>query len=246
MFNDSYSSPTVANCIFSRNSARDGTGGGMHNDWYSSPTLTNCIFTGNSVYFGGGGMFNESYSSPTVTNCIVWGNSPAQIAGGGSIEYSDIEGGREGEGNIDADPLFVDADNDDYHLLPASPCIDAGDPNYVAGPNETDLDGNPRVMNGRIDMGAYELNPLDLLLDLTENIFDLELQRGIENSLLAKLNAALGALEDENENNDIAAINCLGAFINAVEAQRGKKIPEADADDMIASAQGIIAVLNRM
>ncbi|MHC4693839.1 MAG: choice-of-anchor Q domain-containing protein [Planctomycetota bacterium] len=44
----------------------------------------------------------------------------------------------------------------DYHLLPGSPCIDAGDPNYIAGSNETDLDGRPRVMGGRIDMGAYE------------------------------------------------------------------------------------------
>jgi hypothetical protein len=44
----------------------------------------------------------------------------------------------------------------DYHLRPGSPCIDAGDPNYVAEPNETDLDGNPRVIGGRIDMGAYE------------------------------------------------------------------------------------------
>jgi hypothetical protein len=47
----------------------------------------------------------------------------------------------------------------DYHLLPISPCIDAGDPDYVAGSNETDLDGNPRIISGRIDMGAYEHNP---------------------------------------------------------------------------------------
>jgi predicted outer membrane repeat protein len=44
----------------------------------------------------------------------------------------------------------------DYHLLPGSPCIDSGDPNYTAEPNETDLDGRPRVIGGRIDMGAYE------------------------------------------------------------------------------------------
>jgi hypothetical protein len=44
----------------------------------------------------------------------------------------------------------------DYHLLPGSPCINAGDPNYVAAPNETDLDGNPRVIGCRIDMGAFE------------------------------------------------------------------------------------------
>ena len=54
----------------------------------------------------------------------------------------------------------------------------------------------------------------------------------------------LRALEDENENNDIAAINTLGAFINAVEAQRGKKIPEAEADALIAAAQEIIELLS--
>ncbi len=58
------------------------------------------------------------------------------------------------------------------------------------------------------------------------------------------LNAAFGALEDENENNDIAAINTLGAFINVVEAQRGKKIPEAEADALIAAAMEIINLLS--
>ena len=46
--------------------------------------------------------------------------------------------------------------NGDYRLLPDSPCINAGDPDYIAEPNETDLDGKPRVIGGRIDMGAYE------------------------------------------------------------------------------------------
>ena len=47
----------------------------------------------------------------------------------------------------------------DYNLLSISPCKDAGDPNYVPGVNETDLDGNPRIMGNRIDMGAYEPIP---------------------------------------------------------------------------------------
>ncbi|MHC4112819.1 MAG: LamG-like jellyroll fold domain-containing protein [Planctomycetota bacterium] len=51
-----------------------------------------------------------------------------------------------------------DANRPDYHLLPDSPCINTGDPNYVPEPNETDLDGKPRVIAGRIDMGAYEFN----------------------------------------------------------------------------------------
>ncbi len=85
---------------------------------------------------------------------------------------------------------------------------------------------------------------MELLDTLAQDIIDLELQPGIENSLLAKLGTALQILEDENENNDIAAINTLGAFINAVEAQRGKKIPEAEADALIAAAQEIIELLS--
>ncbi len=60
------------------------------------------------------------------------------------------------QGNIQADPCFADPQNSDYHLLPDSPCINAGDPDYMPEPNETDLDGKPRVMDGRIDIGAYE------------------------------------------------------------------------------------------
>ncbi|MHC4084613.1 MAG: right-handed parallel beta-helix repeat-containing protein [Planctomycetota bacterium] len=47
---------------------------------------------------------------------------------------------------------------DDYHLLSDSPCINAGDPNYAAAPNDTDLEGKPRVIGCQIDMGAYEYN----------------------------------------------------------------------------------------
>jgi hypothetical protein len=54
--------------------------------------------------------------------------------------------------------LFTDPVRGDYHLLPSSLCINAGDPDYIAAPNETDLDGLPRVIGGRIDMGAYEFN----------------------------------------------------------------------------------------
>jgi len=52
----------------------------------------------------------------------------------------------------------------DYHLAPDSPCIDMGDPNYVPEPNETDLDGLPRLVDGDcndtviVDMGAYEFS----------------------------------------------------------------------------------------
>jgi hypothetical protein len=53
---------------------------------------------------------------------------------------------------------YPDINMPDYHLLAGSPCIDAGDPDYAAEPNETDLDGKRRVNADRIDMGAYEFN----------------------------------------------------------------------------------------
>ncbi len=98
------------------------------------------------LHNGGGGMY-LNYSDPIMTNSIIWDNSPQSIytsSGTPLITYSDIEGGWEGEGNIDADPLFVDAINGDYHLTSTSPCIDAGDPGDVG-----DLDGS------QADMGAW-------------------------------------------------------------------------------------------
>jgi hypothetical protein len=81
------------------------------------------------------------------------------------------------------------------------------------------------------------------VLDLMQNVIDLNLQQGIENGLVAKLEAAMQSLDDINANNDVAAVNTLEAFINAVEVQRGNKISEADADALIADAQQIIDLL---
>jgi DNA-binding beta-propeller fold protein YncE len=88
------------------------------------------------------------------------------------------------------------------------------------------------------------VDPLVLVRFVIEHVGGLNLQRGIANSLDAKLQAALQALEDVNQKNDVAAINILGAFINAVQPQRGKKIPQADADALIARTQYIIAQLS--
>ncbi|MHC4314737.1 MAG: right-handed parallel beta-helix repeat-containing protein [Planctomycetota bacterium] len=154
------SSPTVANCTFSGNSG-NGFGGGIHN-FESGPTVTNCTFSRNSASRGGG-MCNRSSSSATVTNCILWGNnasSGTQIYNDGTssvtVSYSDVQGGWPSEGNINSKPLFVDQAIGDYHLLTGSPCIDAGDNSAVPPSVVTDLDGNPRIIDGTVDMGAYE------------------------------------------------------------------------------------------
>ncbi len=56
------------------------------------------------------------------------------------------------------DPQFVDVSNYDYHLDSSSPAIDANDPAFIEEDNAfwQDIDGNPRVINGRMDIGADE------------------------------------------------------------------------------------------
>jgi len=87
------------------------------------------------------------------------------------------------------------------------------------------------------------LNLSKAIQDLISAVVALNLKQGISNSLDAKLEAAVEVLDDLNENNNVAAINALQAFINSVEAQRGIHIPETDADALIAAAEAIIALL---
>lgn len=79
--------------------------------------------------------------------------------------------------------------------------------------------------------------------DLIAKVAALNLKKGISNSLEAKLNAALNAVDDTNQDNDVAAINVLEAFINEVDAQRGVHISDTDADMLIAAARQIITLL---
>ncbi len=85
-----------------------------------------------------------------------------------------------------------------------------------------------------------QASPEQELIKLVGTVTALNLRTGIENSLDSKLAAAINALDDLNSNNDVAAVNSIQAFINAVEAQRGKSIPEESADALIAGAQAII------
>jgi len=168
------SKSTITNCVITGNFANY-YGGGM-SCWYdNSTTIANCTFAENSARDGNTlacDSRNQNYPSDIqLTNCIladadngIWNNDNSTII----ITYSNVQAGWFGEGNIDGDPCFVEAGywdmngvwvDGDYHLLSNSPCIDAGDPNYIPEPNETDLDGNPRIVNDRIDMGAYEYTP---------------------------------------------------------------------------------------
>ena len=165
---------TLINCIFSGNSAFDGGGIDCH---CTEVSLTNCTLVANTAsseyFYRGGGICGDDDTVMMLTNCIFWGNSDIDgMSQQAQIDHDSFPqthvnfccvqgwtGDLGGTGNFGTDPCFANANNSDYHLLPGSSCIDTGDPNFIAEPNDTDLDGRPRVIGCRIDMGAYEYSP---------------------------------------------------------------------------------------
>jgi hypothetical protein len=88
------------------------------------------------------------------------------------------------------------------------------------------------------------LKPIELLDMLADDVIELVEHGGIAKSLLAKIDSAIEKLEDGDEKNDKAAVNSLRAFINAVQAQRGKKISEENADYLIGCAGQVTDMLS--
>jgi hypothetical protein len=118
----------------------------------------------------------------SVINSIIWGNADSSGTGQSAqvydgkpdVWFSCIQDDNPNDANIpfgadkyniDDDPCFVapgfwDANglwhNGDYHLLPASPCIETGNPFFTYHPGDVDIDGQPRVMGRCVDMGSDE------------------------------------------------------------------------------------------
>jgi hypothetical protein len=124
--------------------------GGIYCD--SLITLINCTVAGNQAQHepstsGYGICGGIDCRKAMVHNCILWGNTACdltQICGDDvTVTYSAIQGGMEGIGNIDQNPLFINPANGDFTVCSGSPCVDAGDPTI------TDPDGTPS------DMGVF-------------------------------------------------------------------------------------------
>jgi len=116
------------------------SGSGVFFD-YSYVSPTNNLITNNNY-----GIYCTNHSYPSMYYNNVWGNN---------LNYSGTSNPTGKNGNISSDPLLVDVGSDNYHLKLGSPCIDTGNPagDYTG---QTDIDGEPRVMNGRVDIGADE------------------------------------------------------------------------------------------
>lgn len=136
----------VRNCTIIQNQAI-GTGGVY--EWGGWP---------GSGYGYGGGI--AAGTNCGIYNSVVWSNAATTASSnwsGGSFGYSCSEPRPDGIANIEQHPALVDFLGGDFHLTTASPCLDAG-VNQSWMELCGDLDGNPRIRYGVVDMGAYEYN----------------------------------------------------------------------------------------
>jgi hypothetical protein len=141
------------NCLLYSNTATNSGGAAVRG------TLNNCTVVGNSADTGGG---IDGSSDGIYNNCIIYNNSAAS-----DPNYNGISGfsfalnncctvplPTNGSGNITNDPALVNPAAADFHLQPVSRCINAGT-NTATGGN-IDLDTNPRISGGIVDIGAFE------------------------------------------------------------------------------------------
>jgi len=163
---------TIYNCAITANNATL-SGGGVYVGGNSDAVIANSTIAGNTALLGGGVACDGGEA--ILLNSVLWHNTamfgPQLVAtdwleyiGALSVSHCDVEGGEAnvrldgdamltwGPANIDADPLFVAPDTGDYHLLPGSPCIDAGC-NWAVPRDIADLDD---------DGDTDEITPLDL------------------------------------------------------------------------------------
>jgi hypothetical protein len=146
------------NIVLENRDETESSGGGVYCSHSYSLIINNVVLL-NGTTQNGGGIEIINGSGSMVTNNIIRENLPYQVYSPNvAISYSNIEGGWEGEGNIDIDPLFRDPDNGDFHLMSTacgdpddSPCIDAGYPGIL----DSLLDCSWGLGTIVSDMGAF-------------------------------------------------------------------------------------------
>ncbi|MCK5774922.1 MAG: T9SS type A sorting domain-containing protein [Bacteroidales bacterium] len=151
-------------CLFADNYTMYANGGAVHTlGGGNTLFFENCTLTGNEAVTGEGGAVVLAYANGTFTNTIIYDNPGVygddvflSIAGEASMNYchANLPDGATGSNNINGNPLFIDANNQDYNLQETSACIDAG----------TDI--GYEFYGEAPDMGCYEYDPTTALKEI--------------------------------------------------------------------------------
>lgn len=142
----------LLNNTIAENSATTGSGI-FASGFDANASLQNNIIIGVS---GVNGVFCESFNGNTPP-----GFTANDVFASGAAPYGGICPDQTGSnGNISADPLFVDTTVDNLHLKPGSPAIDQGNNTARIPLPPADLSGNNRIFNNIVDMGAFEFSGL--------------------------------------------------------------------------------------
>ncbi len=157
-----YHTGKLINCLISNNSAPNALigGGGVHCDWGDPVShailVIGCTIANNTAADRGGVSY--VVEGGEFRNCIIWGNTDqygnVSNYDGNLFENCCTTPLPVGAGNISSNPNFTDSITGNFRLLAGSPCINTG--NNAFNDQPTDLDGNIRVFNSIIDMGAFE------------------------------------------------------------------------------------------
>ena len=160
------SDSTLFQCLLRDNHAGYGGGGAAYCD------LQNSSLAGNSADVYGGGAYESS-----LLNSIVYYNTAVSNANwyfwseARPVTYTCTTPLPPGTGNSTAEPQFADYPARNLRLLPNSPCVNAGLDQAWMDPASVDLDGLPRIQNGRVDLGPYESAYWGMFSDIDEDGF---------------------------------------------------------------------------
>jgi hypothetical protein len=156
--------PQIINCVIVDNLAKE-NGSAVYAVSTAALKIDSSILWGNSTTNPGGDTIHYSGQNASDTATIAYSDIQGYLTDSARIQKA--AGYLINEiGIIDADPKFVQdglfALNGEYtpgnwHLQKISPCINAGNPAYVAAAGEVDIDGEARVMNGRVEIGVDEV-----------------------------------------------------------------------------------------